>query len=208
MWSEESNGEVLLGVRVKWGGYEADPEWWLVEFYLYTTGDLGATCYKLHKVVWQMGSKCIWKTEAEGSFGKSLPGRRCSMSKTFPGILGTSIHSLPKASVLFSISLWGRGEGEGSPFHRMSCPGGLSSVYFPLQGESGTAPGLKHSVSGRGQLDVKVLLLQCGKSSSAGQHVLTQLWQHDCGPGCHSPLPPVCSQSLTLQPPEILMEFR
>lgn len=41
------------------------------------------------------------------------------------------------------------------------------SVYFPLQGEYGTDPGLKGLVAGRGQLDVKASPLQRGKSSGA-----------------------------------------
>ena len=77
-------------------------------------------------------------------------GKFSSVFKTCPGILTVSIHS----SCPYSYE-------KGSHLLCMSGPGSLSSVYFlPLHC-------LKSLVPGRGQLEVRVALWQCGRSSNA-----------------------------------------
>ena len=128
-----------------------------------------------------MGSKSIWKTKAEGSFEKSAPGGKVQLS---PGILTVSIHS----SCPYSYE-------KASHLLCMSAP------EVSLVSASSHCTASRAWCQGWGQLEVRVALRQCGRSSStkaacpehAGAASLSPGGQLCFGPGLFSeadPLPP------------------
>ena len=138
----------------------------------------GARCCEVDKVVWQVGSKSIWKTKAEGSFEKSTPGGKVQLS---PGILTVSIHS----SCPYSYE-------KASHLLCMSAPEvSLVSASSHCTASRAWCQGGGSWRSGR----------HCGSVAGAAvqrQRVLSTLGQQAWALVVSSALAPACSQRLTL----------